>query len=109
MPTMDSNLQQLISPGRQQGCFSVSSFKFAPQAFAAIAEYLNLSDNSEISVIADLCLPILDARLNITSENIDMYFNFHLYRNHNISMISIESHMQLTDKISYANNKITPF
>jgi hypothetical protein len=55
---MDSTLQQLISPGRQQGCFSVSSFKFAPQVIAAIAEYLNLSDNSEISVIADFCLPI---------------------------------------------------
>jgi hypothetical protein len=50
---MDSTLQQLISPGRQQGCLLVSSFKFAPQVIAAIAEYLNLSDNSEISVIAD--------------------------------------------------------
>jgi len=41
-------LQQLIAPGRQQGCLSVSSFKFLPQAIAVIAEKSRLSDKSDI-------------------------------------------------------------
>jgi hypothetical protein len=45
---MDSTLQLLIAPGRQQGCLSVSSFKFLPQAIDAIAENLRLSDKSDV-------------------------------------------------------------